>query len=214
MLAVWGSYTCRFKYSLHCKLFVCLYKKKRVLKRDLFKETPILQVLIPISTLSHDHRFSLGPGVVLKVKCNFCTWIFWIQPPDFQGAFLVWKWHHVHSTVAHVNENLQTNITCSWKSFLWHKQWKSSGAVHRFNTANHNLKRLQILIVLKTSSFGFVFLLSPRWMIVCLYENLLNYWRKCTVRTPKTRPLLAVPEMFTFRTLDFHMTGTVSECVN
>lgn len=38
--------------------------------------------------------------------------------------------------------------------------------------------------------------------------------QRCTVIKPKTWPLLAVPEMFTFWTLTFHMTGTVFESVN
>lgn len=71
-------------YTANC-LYVCI--KKKVLKRDLFKETPILQVLIPISTLSHDHRFSLGPGVVLKVKCNFFTCEF------FEYNLLIFRVH-------------------------------------------------------------------------------------------------------------------------
>lgn len=43
---------------------------------------------------------------------------------------------------------------------------------------------------------------------------MIRLLHKCTVITPKARALLAVPEMFTCWTLNFHMTGAVYERVN
>lgn len=99
---------------------------------------------------------------------------------------------------------------------------KELWAVHRFNTETHNLCSFsypQILISLKTSRRSSI----TDCMLHCrlkrqTYKNhfkMITLKIKSTVIKPKNKAaLMAVPEMLTFWTLIFHMTGAVDQSVN
>lgn len=120
MLAVWGSYTCRFKYSFTLQIVFMFVENWTRLSL-----TPFLKVFMLIPKVTND------PGAALKVECVFLIFLLnglwcrkWKRSCWVSGYI---PGLEMTSCPQHGDKTLETNITCSWSLFLSCQQWKRSG---------------------------------------------------------------------------------------
>lgn len=101
------------------------------------------------------------------------------------------------------------------KSFPLPQQWKSSGLYTVLTLKIITLivfPSPQILAIQLSDTMSLIEEIQQLELRKPFQNDQITSEMHCN--KPKTWPLLAVPEMFTFWTLTFHMTGTVFESVN